>query len=243
MEKINKTYYADKELKPYIDEFLKLSKDKYLTIKNHTIFGTLGYNNPKDKSDTVGLCEFVIRKVTIDTKYWKGLSEIRKKALVFHELGHCTLFRGHTSTKWDDGSIEYKIEKFLFWIGFFEDKGYLDDNCPASLMHPYTLSDHCLKNHWDYYIEELFSKNKFRQANESVGNTLQLFNQKIEQEGECPETIIENQSEEPWNSHDDAQLKFVKENDRCLENTGLKCLKKFIKRAPQTHWAICGAPN
>ena len=35
--------------------------------------------------------------VTIDAKYWAGCSDVAKKVLLYHELGHCVLSEGHTS--------------------------------------------------------------------------------------------------------------------------------------------------
>lgn len=37
------------------------------------------------------------RKITIDPDDWEGLCELQRKALVWHELGHCVLDRPHTN--------------------------------------------------------------------------------------------------------------------------------------------------
>jgi hypothetical protein len=69
-------------------------------------------------------------EILISSPYWQYASEREKISLVFHELGHCHQHRAHTNT-------------------------YLGDSCPVSLMDPYTVSQWCLDEHWDYYIDEL----------------------------------------------------------------------------------------
>jgi len=242
MKKVTPIFYADQEFIPHIDKFLKLSKRPWLKIRNHTVFGTLGYSDPEDDSSTVGLCEYFFKRVTIDDYYWKWLSETGREALIFHELGHCTLFRGHTDIKEDDGTIEYKIENFLFSLGVFEKKGYLKDGCPASIMHPYMFSDKCLKKHRKYYMEELFNPSKYNIKNTNARNILKSMASKIENEedSDCPETKKKNLTELPWTKHDNDQLKWVKDNDRCEEQTGLKCVRQFIKSGHRMHRVLCG---
>lgn len=58
----------------------------------------------------------------------------------------------------------------------------------------------------------------------------------------CSETIVINQSKDPWNSKDEYQLNYSKK--RCGEIfINSPCLKKFVKRKVQTYWAICGKEN
>lgn len=242
LKKVTPIFYADKQFTDHIDRFLELSRKKHLKIRNHTVFGTLGYSDPDDDSDTVGLCNYFLKKVTIDKQYWKRLNNTRREALIFHELGHCTLFRGHTDMKEDDGTIEYKIENFLFTIGVFEKKGYLPDGCPASMMHPYMFGTSCLKKHRQYYIDELFNPSDHNIRNNNARDMMKAIARKMKSydKENCPETITDNISSLPWDSYDDKQLKWVKENDRCEHNTGLKCVKKFTKSGHMMHRVLCG---
>ena len=40
----------------------------------------------------------------IDIDFWNSASESAREMIVFHELGHCFLQRGHNDNKQDDGT-------------------------------------------------------------------------------------------------------------------------------------------
>ncbi|NNF21777.1 MAG: hypothetical protein HKN67_07535 [Saprospiraceae bacterium] len=44
------------------------------------------------------------RKVIVDVAYWDNASEAEKEFIIFHELGHCFLDRGHLDTSNPDGT-------------------------------------------------------------------------------------------------------------------------------------------
>ena len=69
--------------------------------------------------------------IKIDKEYWPKMSEIQKVNLIFHELGHCVLNRGHV----ESDSVRL---------------------CPTSFMHDSVMSTSCLKDHYDEYIKEMF---------------------------------------------------------------------------------------
>lgn len=86
---------------------------------------------------TIGLCVKGKSRntITLDTKFWNQVDEIRKETLLYHELGHCVLGRGHTSKRMASG--EY-----------------------VSIMTPYILSEKTYLAHREYYILELFENSK-----------------------------------------------------------------------------------
>lgn len=56
---------------------------------------------------TVGLCNHRLDQpnhVIIDVNFWASASESAKEMIVFHELGHCYLGRGHKDQKNEDGT-------------------------------------------------------------------------------------------------------------------------------------------
>ena len=75
-----------------------------------------------------------IRRLIIDRQYWINLSELEKEFLIFHELGHCYLERGHLDTRNSNGSCVSMMQSGL-------------GNCRMN----YTQSNR------DAYIDELFS--------------------------------------------------------------------------------------
>lgn len=69
--------------------------------------------------------------VEIDTEYWFTISELQKRHLIIHELGHCVL-------DLDDiplNSVEV---------------------CPTSFMTASVMYDFCLEQHFDEYVKEMF---------------------------------------------------------------------------------------
>lgn len=74
------------------------------------------------------------REVNVDRKSWDSFSSEQREQLIFHELGHCVLNKGH------DNSI-------------------LDAFCPKSIMRSYMFNlneiDDCYKPNYDHYIQNL----------------------------------------------------------------------------------------
>jgi len=94
--------------------------------------------------NTIGLCQHRAKKIiTLDKKFWRNASDLRKETLLYHELGHCVLLRDHTSKRLPTG--EY-----------------------ASIMTPYILPEKDYIAHHEYYVMELFD----RQSNISTKDFL-----------------------------------------------------------------------
>jgi len=61
-------------------------------------FSTIGNNY-------IGLCASKEEKeVIIDENFWRRSSQLRKELIVFHELGHCYLGRGHLNERSANGT-------------------------------------------------------------------------------------------------------------------------------------------
>lgn len=91
-------------------------------------FGDLA--NPRER----GACEIIgdqTPRVIISRTKWEKLDEASRRQLLFHELGHCVLFREHQ-------------------------EGRADTGIPLSLMHPYAIDSYTYSQFEDYYTEELF---------------------------------------------------------------------------------------
>ena len=81
------------------------------------------------------------REIQIDPNYWNAdpndggpIDDDEKLSLVWHELSHCVLNRGHLATTFDDNG----------WLVF------------TSLMNPYLFFSHEYPETKAYYINELF---------------------------------------------------------------------------------------
>lgn len=135
---IQKDLSLDPQLTPYAKEFVTTSEayGHPLVIDNLSMhFGTnLG-------PDILGECWAKNKgingtpTVLISSELWPDLSEIERKAVVFHELGHCVLWLEHDEN----------------WIRIGPD--YIT----RSIMYPYIQPEIIYLNYWNYYMNELFN--------------------------------------------------------------------------------------
>ena len=70
-------------------------------------------------------------EIKIDRTDYALLSNVRREALLFHELGHCLLNRVHDDDTYDDGR-------------------------PKSLMNKYIIGEYYYSSYYDEYMRELF---------------------------------------------------------------------------------------
>lgn len=99
------------------------------------------FGHPKEKSEdplAEGACfsgGSAMPHVEIDRNSWGLYDHWMREQLVFHELGHCVLNRGH-----DSREITVAGKKMV-----------------RSIMHPRMLQENLFLMHRDYYLRELFS--------------------------------------------------------------------------------------
>ena len=107
----------DKEFQPYIDDFIKVSKGK---VKKSDMYNlSMGlYDYPKGQEQVLGTCHIGANEIDINKKWWSSYATLSERTeLIFHELGHCILKRGHTIIIWD---IFYHNTFFIFNIIIFK---------------------------------------------------------------------------------------------------------------------------
>lgn len=159
METIRSSYRqfktVDPELKPYLDSFYRLNY-RYIdgSIMNHM---TMGITSWPLKNGAVGTCTYYKlpdggREIEISYAYWKTMTNEEKEQLVFHELAHCLCDLSHTHMRgaYKNAEKEERPEDPALW----SEKGYMEDGCPSSGMHPRVLSKDCYRAHREHYIEE-----------------------------------------------------------------------------------------
>jgi len=116
---------ANKENEPFVKQF---EKEVGIDVENVLIYFT------SLKKPTVGRCFPGLKVIQLDLEYYKKLSTIEKKALVFHELGHCVC------------NIFVHAKEGTF--------------CGDSIMVPAMMSKWCYKTRWETYIRDLRMKCK-----------------------------------------------------------------------------------
>lgn len=91
--------------------------------------GKLGVCNVKIITEGFPSKTYTYKYIAIKRSFWDKASDIRRLAIIYHELIHC----------------EFEVE------------GHLDDmhvdNCPTNIMSTYLPSDYCLNTYFDSYVK------------------------------------------------------------------------------------------
>lgn len=110
-------FKVDKELKVYVDSFFDLAMNKGLLIQKENLIVTLSAN--------IGLLQGLSSKkngqriVEINYYNYQNYSSDYIEAIVFHELGHALLNRGH------DDSVESLMNTSVCLSCYSNNKEYL----------------------------------------------------------------------------------------------------------------------
>lgn len=152
----------DPRVKTYYDEYVALAKLHNITFVRKI---TIGFKKIND-GNAVGMCSINglagFREIDIDTESWNDYPAEKRTDVIFHELTHCLCGRGH-----DFGKDKYYPEPNTLEIFTAvknacvekeDPKGFYDDQCPLSLMHPNTLPPDCVTLHYPDYIKEMFDR-------------------------------------------------------------------------------------
>ena len=128
---------VDEALWPYFSNFEEEAAKRNINVdlSRTTITGTI---QSIHEDGIAGSCSYGGRQreneVIIDSEFWNRASSLLKEYIIFHELGHCFLFRDHK-------------------------EACLTNRTWASIMRSGTTSD-CRDNYnsqtRDYYVDELF---------------------------------------------------------------------------------------
>lgn len=129
----NSPVYIHPEFRSFMSSFIA-DAEHYkvpLDVSNLTIVFSL---TGRSATGTVAFCLPGSKTIIVYPDYWQILSPSIKKALIYHEAGHCLLKREHT---------EDRLSSFAF--------------CPISIMYP-TIDaiELCYNQLESSYIEELF---------------------------------------------------------------------------------------
>lgn len=144
------------EFKPYIDSYRNIiGKNKY-----QSKFDNLSMNFKNLENGVVGKCWWLLSggfEIEIDLDWWYShiFNPLAKEFLIYHELEHCIRYRMHTDRKSEIKNIVDFFEEIAYRMGLISKPGYLNDGCPASLMHSYVMEYWCREKHYSYYIREM----------------------------------------------------------------------------------------
>lgn len=96
----------DPLLEPYFELFKTEAAERGISI-DYDSLGISGVLTTLDQGGVIGQCRFLTtgeNVVTFDRFFFSGFSEFEREHVVFHELGHCVLNRGHLDAINNDGT-------------------------------------------------------------------------------------------------------------------------------------------
>ena len=134
---------VDPEFQPFVDSFVAEAAKRGIDIDFEKTGLSLTFGEVPANANGVctGLREGIssTHEIIIDRNRWKGDNEFEKERLIYHELGHCHLLRGHISDTLPSGEFA-SIMRGVPPNGF----GYRSFNMTGVRR--------------DYYIDELFDE-------------------------------------------------------------------------------------
>lgn len=124
----NRIPLVDSEFDKYISKFEKI----------YAVNVNIGMIFKNQQNNIVGTCYYFKNKkfnyIEIDNNYWNSVEDSFREELIFHELGHCILDRGHDEELISSNSYLGKI--------------------PKSIMYPFVFG-YEYERYENYYLEEL----------------------------------------------------------------------------------------
>lgn len=99
---------VERALWPYFKSFEEEALSRGLSI-DLVEFGITGSIDNIPEDHVIGRCQygrFVDNHITIDQPFWNGNSHLSREMVVYHELGHCYLGRGHREDAFRTGLCE-----------------------------------------------------------------------------------------------------------------------------------------
>jgi len=92
---------VDERLWPFFIRFEDEAADRGITI-DLAREGITGVIQSIDEENVAGTCNFnrqVPNHVMVDEEFFNRVNDLFREFIIFHELGHCTLFRDHLETE------------------------------------------------------------------------------------------------------------------------------------------------
>lgn len=92
----------------YVQRFIQEGKARGLDIDLESKNITIQFTNidQQESPNVVGMCSYdghFHNDITIDLAFWQPASDLQKEFILFHELGHCYLYRAHRSDALSNG--------------------------------------------------------------------------------------------------------------------------------------------
>ena len=125
---------VDSALWEYFERFEQEARTRGISYDLNDL-GISGVIEQIPESGVAGTCQYGrhVHHVTIDQNFWNRSSLLEREFVVFHELGHCVLNRGHDESAFNNGVCRSIMRSGL-------------EDCRDAYSQSYR----------EYYLDELF---------------------------------------------------------------------------------------
>ena len=123
------------DLAPYFKSFQEEAEHRGILV-DYTSANVTAEIKQIDEGSVAGTCTtngHDLRHISIDQSFWSKASPLLREMVIFHELGHCILGRGHEEGRFDNGVCRSIMRSGL-----------------GTCADAYNVTNR------DYFIEELF---------------------------------------------------------------------------------------
>jgi hypothetical protein len=128
------------EFNQFVSKFQTYANSRKVKVDLGNI--NIQFDNSLLGTNTIGVCYGNTKKIGINMIFWDSWTKQKKtnamEELIFHELGHCALFRSH-STELSNTNTSTKV--------------------PSTIMYPTFINADTYTLNQTYYINELFNPN------------------------------------------------------------------------------------
>lgn len=130
------------ELQPYVDRFLEEGAKRGMNIDLEDSGLDIIFEEDISTAEYLGICRYKLgaNEIGIDRERWDEATETRREWLVYHELGHCVLDRGHRNDRFDNG----------MWKSLMRGSPLTNEELSIPLCYLWERNQ--------YYIDELFDE-------------------------------------------------------------------------------------
>lgn len=156
----------DNDIQPYVDEFVTHANDFGTSLLNKGLYYKLS-DLSSDAGRVLGKCVAYKNDniLYIDQTFWSTASVWDKRSVIYHELGHCALGRGHRTLYYQGPNVFYDGGYKPAWpmvSRYLSDGTTLNPNnrsdWPLSLMHRSIVRQARFEPEFNYYLTELFTE-------------------------------------------------------------------------------------
>ena len=115
--------YIEKDLKPYVDEWLKDANKYNADLSGYYELDSITFKTFVKEPHVLGKCWIHDKRIEITTL--DSLNRFQLHVIMYHELGHCALDKSHTCDRTAIMNPNFKLKNYM---DYYKEWNYLIDD-------------------------------------------------------------------------------------------------------------------